>query len=130
MGDPVAWYDANAEAAAARSERVEPERLHGWMVDLLPAAPAAALDVGSGSGRDAAWLSSRGYHVVAVEPSARMRAIARARHADPAIRWQLPAASRVYAARVAQFREASRTARRHRKQRSWCRSRLTRRFQV
>ena len=87
MPDPIAWYDANAETAAARYEQVKPERLHGWMVDLLPAAPAAALDVGAGSGRDAAWLSSLGYDVVAVEPSAPMRAIARARHADPAIRW-------------------------------------------
>ena len=87
MGDAIAWYDANAEAAAARYERVAPERLHGWVADPLPAAPAAAPDVGAGSGRDAAWLSSRGYDVVAVEPSPRMRAIARERHADPAIRW-------------------------------------------
>ena len=31
MADPVAWYDANAETAAARYERVRPERLHGWV---------------------------------------------------------------------------------------------------
>ena len=87
MADPIAWYDANADAAAARYEGVPPERVHGWLADLLPAAPAAALDVGAGSGRDAAWLSSRGYDVVAVEPSPRMRTIARERHAEPAIRW-------------------------------------------
>ena len=87
MADPIAWYDANAEAAAARYESVTPERVHGWVADLLPAAPAAVLDIGAGSGRDAAWLSSRGYDVVAVEPSPRMRAIARERHAKPAIRW-------------------------------------------
>ena len=63
IADPIAWYDTNAEA---RYERVAPERLHGWMADLLPAPPAAALDVGAGTGRDAAWLSSRGYKVVAV----------------------------------------------------------------
>ena len=87
MADPIAWYDANADAAAARYEGVPPERLHGWLADLLPEAPAAALDVGAGSGRDAAWLSSRGYDVVAVEPSPRMRTIARERHTEPAIRW-------------------------------------------
>ena len=87
MADPIDWYDANADAAAARYERVPPERLHGWLADLLPAAPAAALDIGAGSGRDAAWLSSRGYDVVAVEPSPRMRTMARERHAEPAIRW-------------------------------------------
>ena len=97
MADPIAWYDANAEAAAARYERIAPERLHGWMADLMPAAPAAALDVGAGSGRDAAWLSSQGYEVVAVEPSPGMSAIARKRHPEPSIRWladSLPALQR------------------------------------
>ena len=87
MADAIAWYDANSDDAAARYEGVAPERLHGWLVDLLPATPAAALDVGAGSGRDAAWLSSRGYDVVAVEPSSRMRMVARERHTEPAIRW-------------------------------------------
>ena len=97
MADSSDWYDANADAAAARYEGVSPERLHGWLADLLPAVPAAALDVGAGSGRDAAWLSSRGYDVVAVEPSPRMRMIARERHAEPAVRWladSLPALRR------------------------------------
>ncbi len=97
MADPITWYDANAEAAAARYERVAPERMHAWVADLMPATPAAALDVGAGSGRDAAWLSSRGYEVVAVEPSPGMRAIARERHPEPSIRWladSLPALQR------------------------------------
>ena len=83
----IAWYDANAEVAAARYERVTPERVHGWVADPLATAPAATLDIGAGSGRTAARLSSRGYDVVAVEPSPRMRTIARERHAEPAIRW-------------------------------------------
>lgn len=87
MADSIDWYDANADAAATRYEGVHPERVHAWLADLLPAAPAAALDVGAGSGRDAAWLSSQGYDVVAVEPSPRMRTMARERHAEPAIRW-------------------------------------------
>ena len=97
MADSIAWYDANGDTAAARYEGVPPERLHGWLADLLPTAPAAALDVGAGSGRDAAWLSSRGYDVVAVEPSSRMRTIARERHAEPEIQWladSLPALRR------------------------------------
>ena len=99
MAGAIAWYDANADVAAARYEQVAPERLHAWLADLLPAAPAAALDVGAGSGRDSAWLASKGYDVVAVEPSPRMRVLARERHAVPPIRWladALPALPRTF----------------------------------
>ena len=57
------------------------------------------LDVGAGSGRDAAWFARRGYSVVAVEPSAAMRAEARTRHAEAAISWiddALPALNQIY----------------------------------
>jgi protein-L-isoaspartate O-methyltransferase len=52
-----------------RYESVAAETVHGWLVDLLPNAPALVLDIGAGTGRDAAWLASRGLEVVAVEPS-------------------------------------------------------------
>ena len=45
------------------------------------------LDVGAGSGRDAAWLASLGHEVVAVDPSPAMRAQARLRHPDLAVRY-------------------------------------------
>ncbi|MEJ2375423.1 MAG: class I SAM-dependent methyltransferase [Pseudolabrys sp.] len=54
---------------------------------MLPDAPALALDVGAGTGRDAAWLTSRGLEVVAVEPSGAMRANAERLHPSPSIRW-------------------------------------------
>ena len=49
--------------------------------------PGSRFDVGAGSGRDAAWLASLGYEVVAVEPAAGMRLEAQRRHPDPRIRW-------------------------------------------
>ena len=100
MPDPIAWYDANAELASDRYESVAFERVHGWLADLLPKLPAAVLDVGAGSGRDAAHLSGLGYDVVAVEPSARMRDLARAHHDDPRINWRddrLPALKDTFA---------------------------------
>src|SRR5690606_31340081 len=87
MTGAIAWYDANAETVSERYESVASERVHGWLLDLLPPAPALVLDVGAGSGRDAAWLAGRGYDVVAAEPSAQMRKEAQARHADKGIRW-------------------------------------------
>lgn len=85
--DPIAWYDAHAPEIALGYEAIEAAQLHGWLADLLPPAGAAALDVGAGTGRDAAWLASLGFDVVAVEPSAAMRAQAVALHPDAGVRW-------------------------------------------
>ena len=98
MVDPVAWYDANAEKVAAQYEAVASEAVHGWLQDLLPQDPGTVLDVGAGSGRDAAWLASMGHEVVAVEPSPSMRTAASSMHPDPGICWmddRLPALGRV-----------------------------------
>jgi SAM-dependent methyltransferase len=87
MSEAQAWYDANAEAVVLRYEQVAPELVHGWLSSLLPSVPASILDVGAGSGRDAAWLSSKGYDVVAVEPSNAMRAAATRIRADAGVTW-------------------------------------------
>ena len=57
------------------------------------------LDVGAGSGRDAAWLADAGHEVVAVEPSATMLSEARRRHPQSTISWirdSLPGLERLY----------------------------------
>ena len=59
--------------AAARYESVDASHVNEWLRDLLPSTPAALLDVGAGSGRDATWLASHGHDVVAVEPDRVMR---------------------------------------------------------
>jgi SAM-dependent methyltransferase len=93
-----AYEGAAGLALAERYEAVSAAELHGPVADLLPAAPARALDVGAGSGRDAAWLAELGHEVLAAEPSATFRAEGARRHADPAITWvddQLPDLGRV-----------------------------------
>lgn len=89
MSDSVRWYDAHAAELAPRYESVSPADLNSWLIDFLPAAPALVLDVGAGTGRDAAWFHRRGFEVVAVEPSAGMREEAKARHPEEAdrIKW-------------------------------------------
>lgn len=74
MSDAIRWYDQNISEISRRYESVPANTVHGWLVDLLPNAPALVLDVGAGTGREAAWLASRGLEVVAVEPSSAMRA--------------------------------------------------------
>ena len=49
--------------------------------------PAVVMDVGAGSGRDAAWLASLNYDVLAVEPSPSLRAEAIRLHPADSIRW-------------------------------------------
>lgn len=87
MVDPIAWYDANAEEVVAQYEAVTSEDVHGWLRDLLPQSSASVLDIGAGSGRDAAWLAANGHDVVAVEPCASMRTAAASLHGNTAINW-------------------------------------------
>ena len=94
MVDPIAWYNANAEFVVAQYEAVTSEAVLGWLQDLLPHSSTTVLDLGAGSGRDAAWLASKGHDVVAVEPSSTMRTAALSLHDNPAIHWiddRLPA---------------------------------------
>ncbi|WP_242065492.1 bifunctional 2-polyprenyl-6-hydroxyphenol methylase/3-demethylubiquinol 3-O-methyltransferase UbiG [Trichocoleus sp. FACHB-262] len=54
---------------------------------MLPERPSLVLDIGAGSGRDAAWLADQGHEVVAVEPAAAMREAGQCLHPDSRIRW-------------------------------------------
>lgn len=59
---------------------------HSWRKHL-PNVPGLALDVGAGSGRDAAALRARGWDVVAVDCSADMLDEAKSRHPHAGIKW-------------------------------------------
>ena len=70
----VAFYDRHAGDLASLYEALSPDAVWSSIADLLPTGPdRLALDVGAGSGRDAAWLAARGLEVVAAEPAAGMR---------------------------------------------------------
>ncbi|WP_022720118.1 bifunctional 2-polyprenyl-6-hydroxyphenol methylase/3-demethylubiquinol 3-O-methyltransferase UbiG [Rhodopseudomonas sp. B29] len=80
-------YADNAAALIARYEGVVPAEVHGAILHLLPPKPTRVLDIGAGSGRDAAWLAAMGHQVVAVEPTAAFREAGRRLHVSPAITW-------------------------------------------
>jgi protein-L-isoaspartate O-methyltransferase len=70
--DTVGPYDAKAGILAARYETVRADAVHAALLRFIPHGPdLIALDVGAGSCRDAAWLASLGYNVIAVEPATR-----------------------------------------------------------
>jgi SAM-dependent methyltransferase len=83
----TALYDRRARTLADRYESIRFEEVHAAILDLLPKPPATVLDVGAGSGRDAAALASRRLRVYAVEPSALMRARALQIHPQTTITW-------------------------------------------
>ncbi|MCG5540370.1 MULTISPECIES: methyltransferase domain-containing protein [unclassified Halorhodospira] len=90
----IRWYHERAEHVADDYESLSFPDVHNWLIYRLPpGGDSTVLDVGAGSGRDAAWLAERGHEVVAVEPAAALRREAAHRHPHPRIRWlddQLP----------------------------------------
>lgn len=75
------------------------EVVHAAWLSILPKNSINILDVGAGSGRDAATLSEMGHNVTAVEPSSEMLNYAKLLHSDENIKWIkdfLPNLSRVY----------------------------------
>ena len=80
-------YAEEAEALFRQYESIPAADAHRAVLHLIPAAPSRILDIGSGTGRDAAWLASQGHRVVAVEPTDAMRLPAIALHPSPRIEW-------------------------------------------
>jgi SAM-dependent methyltransferase len=80
-------YADEAEYLFKRYESISAAETHKAVLHLIPAVPARILDVGAGTGRDAAWLASLGHRVVAVEPTDAMRLPAAKLHPSPLIEW-------------------------------------------
>ena len=81
------WYDANVEVMVKNYERFSFEEIHAGLLKHLPNPESLVLDVGSGTGRDAAALAEMGFNVTAVEPSEPVRRKARELHRHPNITW-------------------------------------------
>ena len=80
-------YAEEAEALFEQYESIPFADAHRVVLHLIPAVPGRVLDIGSGTGRDAAWFAGRGHSVVAVEPTDAMRLPAMALHPSPRIDW-------------------------------------------
>lgn len=90
MAGPVSGTQGYAEEAPElfkRYESIRPSDAHRPVLHLIPAAPSRVLDIGAGTGRDAAWLASLGHRVLAIEPTHALRSGAAALHDSPSIEW-------------------------------------------
>jgi SAM-dependent methyltransferase len=93
-------YGETANALVKPYESVSFADVHREILPLIPATPSRVLDVGAGTGRDAAALAALGHTVVAVEPTPELRAHGQRLHRDAAIIWiddALPDLDKVHA---------------------------------
>lgn len=80
-------YGEHAATLSERYDRVDVLALYAEAWPYFPAPPAPVLDLGAGSGRDAAFFAQRGHPVTAVEPCAPLREAAQAKHLHPGVDW-------------------------------------------
>ena len=66
--DVIQGYAAASVEMIPRFEAISSAQLYMPVADLLPASPSRIVDIGAGTGRDAAWLAGMGHDVTAVEP--------------------------------------------------------------
>jgi 2-polyprenyl-3-methyl-5-hydroxy-6-metoxy-1,4-benzoquinol methylase len=87
LEDVLQGYAAASAELIARFEEVSHAQLYAPVADLFPSSPSKIVDIGAGSGRDAAWLASKGHDVVAVEPVDELRWAGMALHKSQKIEW-------------------------------------------
>lgn len=82
--DGYAWQ---APDLLRQYESITFAEAHRAILHLIPRDPCDVVDIGAGTGRDAAALAELGHRVVAVEPTAEMRRGGMALHPSPRIEW-------------------------------------------
>lgn len=80
-------YAEQAEELFKRYQSLSFTDIHRPVLHLIPQTASRILDIGSGTGRDAAAFAAMGHRVVAVEPTDALRTRAMALHPSPQIEW-------------------------------------------
>jgi SAM-dependent methyltransferase len=80
-------YAENAAELIERYESLSFDQKHEEVLHLIPSVPTKAMDIGAGTGVDAAWLAAQGHQVVAVEPTEALCEYGRKHHPSPRIEW-------------------------------------------
>ena len=57
----IGYYNQNADHFLTQYEKVNPEAIHISWKKYIPKTKSLIMDIGAGSGRDAAWFASMGH---------------------------------------------------------------------
>ena len=85
--DILKGYEDAANDLAQRFEKISSAELLAPVRGHFPKKPSRVLDIGAGTGRDAAWFASFSHAVVAVEPVDALRNAGISKHKLPNISW-------------------------------------------
>jgi SAM-dependent methyltransferase len=80
-------YARDAPTLIDSFEAISSADVYAHVAHLLPAQPARVVDVGAGTGRDAAWFAAQGHSVLAVEPTDALLAAGMKLHPSTRIAW-------------------------------------------
>lgn len=80
-------YEVAPGDMVERYEALLFEDVHRNVMHLMPSGPCRVLDIGAGTGRDAAWFAARGCAVLAVEPADALREAGLRLHPHPTLEW-------------------------------------------
>ena len=87
MTESTTGYASEAPALLESYEDTATVDVPRQVIHLIPASPCDLLDIGAGTGRDAATFADKGHRVVAVEPTDALRTWAQALHPSQRIEW-------------------------------------------
>jgi len=91
-------YAEDAHFLIQSFEAISADDVLSHIVDFIPKTTGKIIEIGAGTGRDAAWLASKGWGVLAVEPVSEFRQAGQSLHPSPLIEWcndSLPFLSRI-----------------------------------
>jgi len=80
-------YSEDAESLIPRYEGVSFTEKYKAVLHLLPTKASKILDIGAGTGVDAAWLATKGHCILAVEPTDPLREAGATLHLSSEIEW-------------------------------------------
>jgi 2-polyprenyl-3-methyl-5-hydroxy-6-metoxy-1,4-benzoquinol methylase len=80
-------YVENSSFLIQSFEAISSPDLLRHVLSFIPSSNCSVLEIGAGTGRDAAWLASKGFNVSAVEPVAEFREAGKLLHPSPLIEW-------------------------------------------